>query len=185
MASKETAKGTTDGEPNGTERTLVVLDPERPGDTLRAALGTGGIADGEFDLLLVYSDAEYERRLDGRRQAGYRGPASVNQLAETAARAAARAGREWLGTADGYGTPYGDVGRLDRCVAHAIAERGYARVCAPLPRRTLLGRLLRRPATGGLVHSLPEGVELLTVPDRDTHDPGTAGLDPERRRVDE
>lgn len=183
MAPRETVGRTAGDGPDATGGTLVVLDPERPGDTLRAALGMPGVAGTAPDLLLVYSDAEYERRLAAQRRVGYRGPFSVHQLAETAGLVADRAGREWLSA--GYGETYGDVGQMDRCVARAVDERGYTKVYAPRPRRTLLGRLLGRPRIDRLARALPAGVELLSVPDRAAVEPGTTGIDADDPRVDD
>jgi len=174
---------TAGDEMSGTARTLVVLDPERPSDTLRAAMGMPGVTAEVPDLMLVYSDAEYERRSAGLRQIGYRGPVSVDQLAETARQVADRAGREWL--SGGYGEAYGDVGRVGSCVARAVDERGYTQVYAPRPRRTLLGRLLRWPPADRLARALPDGVKLRTVPGRVSADHGTPGIDADGRRVDD
>ena len=123
-------------------RSLVVLDPNAPSTTLRAALQHPAVSEGEVHLLVVFPTAEYEARRRARIQAGVTAPYTIDHLETEAQRIAQRTGREWLAPAGIAFQPIGAVGRLRDCVWTAAEDREYTHVYVPATRRTLRQRLL-------------------------------------------
>lgn len=157
-------------------RSLVVLDPDSPLTTLRAALQHTEVDNGEVDLLVVFPTAEYETRRRARLESGVTAPYTIDHLEVEAERIARRAGREWLGPMGVEFEPTGAVGRLRDCVRTAVEERGYTSVYVAAPRRTLWRRLLGvEDVSTALAGILPTVVTVVPVD-------GT--LDPVPDRVD-
>ena len=122
-------------------RSLVVLDPDHPEASLRAAFGHLGASDRALDLLVVYPMERFEARREELIEAGATAPYAVSDLEAKARRVAWRAGHEWLAPLGVEFEALGAVGRVPDCVRQAVAERGHTRVYAEPPRRTLWQRL--------------------------------------------
>jgi hypothetical protein len=123
------------------ERALVVLDPDHPEASLRAAFGHLDASDGALDLLVVYPMERFEARREELLEAGATAPYDVSALEAEARRVAWRTGHEWLAPMGVSFEALGAVGRVRDCVRLVAEERGHTRVYVEVPRRTLWQRL--------------------------------------------
>jgi hypothetical protein len=122
-------------------RSLVVLDPDHPEASLRAAFGHLGANDRAFDLLVVYPMARFEARREELLEAGATAPYAVSDLEAEARQLAWRVGHHWLAPLGVEFEALGAVGRVHDCVRLVVAEREHARVYVEVPERTLWQRL--------------------------------------------
>lgn len=145
---------------------LVILDPDAPSATLRAALQHPDVAEGEITLLVVFPTSEYEARRRARIEAGVTAPYTIDHLEMEAQRIGQRAGREWLDPARVEFEAMGAVGRRRDCVRMAVVARGCTRVYVGKSRRTLWQRFLRiEDLSVVLTRTLPATVTVVSVDD--------------------
>lgn len=143
---------------------LVVLDPDAPSATLRAALQRPDVAEGELTLLVVFSISEYEARRRARIEAGVTAPYTIDHLEMEAQRIAQLAGREWLDPANVEFEAMGAVGRRRDCVRTTVEAQGCTCVYVRRLRRTLWQRFLRvEDLSAVLTRSLPATVTVVSV----------------------
>lgn len=144
-------------------RPLVVLDPDAPAASLRAALGHLDASDQALDLLVVYPIERFEARRAALIEAGATGYA-VSDLKAEARREARRVGHEWLSPLGISFEAIGAVGEVRDCVPITIAERGYSRVYVKVPRRTFWQRLRGVPdRMTALDDTLPKDVDVVPL----------------------
>jgi len=145
--------------------TLVVLDPDAPGTTLRRVVPDAAV-DEPLYLLVVYPDSEYERRRRAHAQAGVRSGRGVHDLADDARRVAERVGERCLGLEADF-EAMGAVGPRRERVAEAVEERDVERVYLPEthgPRGTLRERVRALLGLSPVFdRKLPEGVTVTTT----------------------
>jgi hypothetical protein len=122
-------------------RSLVVLDPDHPEASLRAAFGHLGSNERALDLLVVYPMERFEERREELLEAGATAPYAVSDLEAKARRVAWRAGHDWLAPMGVEFDALGAVGRVRDCVRTVAEERGHARVYVEVPGRTFWQRL--------------------------------------------
>jgi hypothetical protein len=122
-------------------RSLVVLDPDHPETSLRAAFEHLDASDGALDLLVVYPMERFEARREELLEAGATAPYAVSDLETEARRVAWRTGHDWLAPLGVEFEAIGAVGRVRDCVRLIADDRGCARVYVESPRRTRWQRL--------------------------------------------
>jgi hypothetical protein len=122
-------------------RSLIVLDPDAPAASLRAAFGHLGPKDGAVDLLVVYPMARFEARREELLEAGATAPYAVSDLEAEARRVAWRAGHDWLAPMDVEFEALGAVGEVTDCVRQVVEGGGHTRVYVEVPGRTFWQRL--------------------------------------------
>lgn len=145
-------------------RSLVVLDPDHPEASLRAAFGHLGSKDGAIDLLVVCPMERFEARREELLEAGATAPYAVSDLEAEARRVAWRTGHQWLAPLGVEFEALGAVGGVTDCVRLIAEDRGSTRVFVEVPRRTLRQRLRgvadRATALG---EALPEEVDVVPL----------------------
>lgn len=157
----------SNGPEPSTGGTLVVLDPDAPGTTLRRIVPDAAV-DEPLYLLVVYPDSEYERRRRAHGEAGVTAGRGVHDLADDACRVAERAGERCLGPEADF-EAMGAVGPRRERVAEAVEERGVERVCLPGthgPHGTLRERVRALLGLSSVLdRKLPERVTVTTAGD--------------------
>lgn len=122
-------------------RSLVVLDPDAPATSLRAAFQHLDASDGALALLVVFPMERFETRREELLEAGATAPYTVADLEAAARQVAWRVGHNWLAPLDVPFEAIGAVGQARDCVQWVAEERDCARVYVEVPRRTLWQRL--------------------------------------------
>lgn len=155
---------------------LVVLNPDDPAATLRAAMRDPATIDAKFHLLAVFPTAEYEARRRARIVAGVSAPYTIDHLIEEARIIAHRAGRSYLDVDDGGFAAMGAVGRTRDCVNEAVRNHDFGRVyVAERPRPAWQRVLGVGSLSTELVRVLPDVVTVVSVDE---------GLSPVREESD-
>lgn len=143
---------------------LVVLDPDDPRRTVRAAMRDPAVVSGAVDLLLVFPTSEYEERRQARREAGVTAPYSLDQFEEEIRHIAHGIGREFLDSSGRNYMVLTGVGRTRDFGRKALGTREYARVYFATPRRRLWRRLFRRSTVPAwLADALPDSATVVWV----------------------
>jgi hypothetical protein len=147
-----------------TDSILVVLDPDDPEATLRAALRDTDPSRASYHLLLVVPRQSYEAKRRAFADAGVPRKHTIGQAKEAARQQARRVGREFFGHHSAAFTATGTVGSKREAIRQTVETHDFAETFVPTRERSLLERFLGTgdPAAS-LARTLPDDIDVTTV----------------------